>query len=109
MSQTSNLLALAGQCSTLAADLLTHPRSHARDVAYLAQSLLKMAGELVECSFKADPYLWHVQITCWEGVNHWRKWLGETDLTPEQDAAYQTIDQAWNDLLDGWDDGKGAA
>jgi hypothetical protein len=103
------LLVLAAQCSTAAAGLLTGSRAASKEMRFLAQGLLKMAGDLVECSFLAAPYLWHVQVTCWQGVEYWYNWLCADELTAEQDAAFLAIAQAWSALLEAWDASEVAA
>jgi hypothetical protein len=99
----SELLTLAAQCGTAAASLLTGPAIDKADVRFLAQGLLTMAGALVEASHLPDPYLWHVQVTCWAGVDYWYKWLAGDDLTADQEAAFLAIAQAWTGLLDAWE------
>jgi hypothetical protein len=99
----NDLLTLAAQCGTAAASLLTGPGADAQDVRFLAQGYLRMAGELVECSHLPDPYLWHVQVTCWAGVEYWRKWLCGDDLTATQEAEYTALAGAWESLLAAWE------
>lgn len=99
----NDLLTLAAQCGTAAADLLTGPGADKQDVRFLAQGYLKLAGALVECSYQADPYLWPVQVTCWAGVEYWYKWIAGADLTVAQEAAFLTIAQGWADRLEAWE------
>jgi hypothetical protein len=105
----TNLLTLAAQCGTAAASLLTGPGADKPDVRFLAQGYLKLAGALVECSFLPDPYLYHVQVTCWAGVEYWRKWLAGDDLTAAQEVEFTAIAGAWADLLAAWDAAQDAS
>lgn len=102
------LLTLAARCATAAAGLLTGPAIANQDVRFLADGYLKMARELLECSYLPEPYLWHVQVTCWAGVEYWYKWLAGDDLTAAQADEHAALAEAWAALLAAWDAAQGA-